>query len=257
MITVVLVRPVVAGNVGAIARLMANFGSSRLVLVSPECDYLGKEASDRAKHAKHLLAKAKVVKALKDVRTDMKIGTTCRLGSDYNLHRTPLLPHQLASVLPEKKDVAIVFGPEGPGLSNDDLLQCDLTLTIPTTKEYSSMNLSHAVGVVLYAIYAARAAPAQKPIKDGAGSKGASHAAVDHIASHYPPMTAIEHKQILKMIDGIIAGIHWSEPSKAQTQKKLWRNLIGKSFLTKREAFALMGFLSKVGKRMKKDAKKE
>ena len=66
-------------------------------------------------------------------------------------------------------------------------------------------------------------------------------------------MTAIEHKQILKMVDDLIASIHWSEPSKAATQRKLWRNIVGKSFLTKREAFALMGFLRQVGRRMAKE----
>jgi TrmH family RNA methyltransferase len=231
-ITVVLVRPVIAGNVGAVARVMANFNAGRLVLVAPECDHLGKEASDRAKHAKRLLQKAKVVKSLKDVKADIKVGTTARLGSDYNLHRTPLLPAQLASVLPDKQDIALVFGPEGPGLSNDELLQCDLTVTIPTTKEYPSMNLSHAVCAVLYAIAAARAS--------------------DHIASHYPPMTAVEHKQILRMVDDLIASIHWSEPSKAATQRKLWRNIVGKSFLTKREAYALMGFLHQMGRQLTK-----
>jgi tRNA C32,U32 (ribose-2'-O)-methylase TrmJ len=65
-------------------------------------------------------------------------------------------------------------------------------------------------------------------------------------------MTAVERKQILRMVDDLIASIHWSEPSKAATQRKLWRNIVGKSFLTKREAYALLGFLRQIGRRMQK-----
>jgi tRNA/rRNA methyltransferase len=226
-ITVILVKPEVAGNVGAIARLMGNFDVHRLVLVRPKCDHLSKEAQDRAKHNKEILAKAEVVDSIEDAGCETLIATTSKLGSDFNIPRSPLLPKQLAARIPSKTGLGVVFGPEGPGLSNEEIMKCDVTVSIPTTKRYAALNLSHAVGIILYELF---------------------EWSPDHIASHVTPASAAEKKQALKMADAVIDGIDWRAASKAETQRRLWHKLVGKSFLTKREAFALMGFLRQVQK---------
>lgn len=231
-VTVVLVRPEVAGNVGAVARLMGNFDVHRLVLVAPQCDHLSKEALDRAKHNKDVLKRAKVLGSLQDVAAGTRVATTSRVGSDFNLPRSPVLPGQLAGLVPPSADVAVVFGPEGPGLSNGEILACDFAVSIPTSRAYPAMNLSHAVAIILYELSAARP--------------------TDHIASHIRPMGASEKRQLLKMVDGLIDGIDWgAKASRPVTQRRLWHRLIGRSFLTMREAYALMGFLRQLRKPQK------
>src|SRR3989344_5033915 len=118
MITVALIEPETPGNIGAAARVMANFGYSDLILVSPKCDYLSEEARIRAKHGLGVLKKAK----LKDwnwlKRQDTLVATTAQIGRDYNIPRSPISPEQLAENV---HNATLVFGREGAGLSNEEI----------------------------------------------------------------------------------------------------------------------------------------
>lgn len=221
-LSVILVRPVVAGNVGAVARLMGNFDVERLVLVQPECDHLSKEAVDRAKHNKSVLKNAVIVDSIEKAGCEWLVATTSLVGLDFNLLRSPLSPNDAAKAIPQKGNIGLVFGPEGPGLSNKELLQCDFTLTIPTSKKYHSMNVSHAVAIILYELHVARA-----------------H---EHVASHIRPINDASKKQLLKMIDETIDSLDFRSELRRDTQHKIWKKIVGKSFLTQREAMALMGF---------------
>src|SRR3989344_513392 len=116
-ISIVLVRPLYAGNVGSVARVMANFGLKNLILVKP-CK-LGKKANDMAVHAKSILKKAKVYKnfeaAIKNF--DLVIGTTAESTNkdDYFL-RITISPEELRKKLQKVYGkVAVVFGPEDIG----------------------------------------------------------------------------------------------------------------------------------------------
>lgn len=224
MISVVLVGPKNSGNVGAVARAMANFGFSKLILVDPKCNHLSQTARNRAKWANDILRKAKVVKSLKSVKASALIGTTGRLGTDYNIPRSPLSPEQVSRIVSKKKDVALVFGRESTGLTNEEVLACDFVVTIPTSKKYAVMNLSHAVAVVLYEL-----------------SKGK-----ENIASHIVFASKAEKQQLMKMLNKSLARMKFATKEKKETQIKVWKRMIGKSFLTKREAFALMGFFRKL-----------
>jgi TrmH family RNA methyltransferase len=232
-ITVILVEPEHPGNVGAICRVMKNFDFDNLILLGPTFDIDSDDLRNRAKWANDLVDKIKVVKkydskSLKKLKLDYLVATTARLGRDYNILRTPLTPqdltHQIASN--KKSKIGIVFGREGSGLNNEEVKQCDFTVTIPTSKKYGTMNVSHAVGVVLYELFKANAS--------------------ETVLSHIAPMTSIEKKQLTKMIEGVLDKMHFNTNGKKETQRMLWKKLIGKSFLSRREAYALMGFLKKV-----------
>lgn len=218
MLTVVLVGPENAGNVGAVARSMKNFGLKSLVLVDPKCDHLSKEALDRASHAKDILKKAKVLDDLKGF--DTKIATTAVLGTDYNITRSPLLPGQLAGL---RGKTALLFGRESHGLSNEEISRCDFVVTIPASKRYPTMNISHAAAILFYEIF-----KSEKP------------------TSHFQPASAKDKEVILKRFDDILDSMKFSTAGKKKTQRKVWKRIIGKSFLTKREAFAVLGFLRKL-----------
>ena len=218
MISVVLIEPRNSGNVGAIARVMANFGFSNLILVNPKCNHLSQTARNRAKWAQKVLQKAKVVKNIP--KMDTLVATTAKIGTDYNIPRSPITPSQLSSSC--KGKIGVVFGRENTGLTNEEILSCDFVVTIPASKKYHVLNLSHSVSVLLYEL-----------------SKET------HI-SHIIPASKAEKDQIMKMLNKALGKMEFSTKDKKQTQVKVWKRMIGKSFLTKREAYALMGFLKKL-----------
>ncbi|MBI3016095.1 MAG: RNA methyltransferase [Candidatus Tectomicrobia bacterium] len=153
-ITIVLVRPQGSANVGAVARAMANTGFRRLVLVDP-CDYLCDEALKMALRARPLLERARVAEDLREALAGagFVVGTSCRLGQA----RGPAaFPRELAPRILEftgRAEVAIVFGPEDRGLTNEELSLCHELLTVPTHPEFPSLNLAQAVMLVCYEIY--------------------------------------------------------------------------------------------------------
>ncbi|MCX8174636.1 MAG: RNA methyltransferase [Candidatus Micrarchaeota archaeon] len=152
---VILVEPQYGINIGAVARVMKNFGFRRLALVSPKCDHLGFEAMMHAKHAKDVLEGARVEPSLSAAIRGCRlvIGTTGVLYRHWHqTFRTPISPRQLRRKLSAQREgqVALVFGNEGTGLSEGDISACDFLVTIPSSKEYPVLNLSHAVAVLLY-----------------------------------------------------------------------------------------------------------
>ncbi len=223
MIIVVLVEPKNSGNVGAVARSMANFGFEKLILVNPKCKHLSQTARNRAKWAQDVLKKAKVVNSLSSIKSTL-VATTGKIGTDYNIPRSPISPEKLANIINKKKDIALVFGRENTGLNNEEISKCDFVVTIPTSKKYSVMNLSHAVAVILYEL--------------------AKHK--ENISSHIIFASEQDKKQLMKMLTKALNKMDFATKEKKQTQITVWKRMIGKSFLTKREAFALMGFFRKI-----------
>ena len=226
-ITVLGVELSNSGNIGAIARVMQNFGVENLILVNPKCDYLSKEAMDRATHAKNILLNAEKINSLEEAkkRFDTLIGTTARPGSDYNIQRTPLSPEQLAKMMDKLGNTAIVLGREDHGLNNEEIAFCDFTITIPTIKKYRALNVSHSLSIILYELFKVRTEYKENEVKMASGK---------------------EKEALLKLVNSVLDKTEFSTKSKRETQRKLWKRLIGKSMLTSREAFGLCGFFRKL-----------
>lgn len=225
-----LVEPKTPGNIGAVARVMKNFGFKDLVLVNPECSHKDFDARARAKHAKDVLKKAKVKDFDFFKKYDYVIGTTARLGRDYNIPRSPITPAALAFVIKqlEKVKVALVFGREDDGLSNEEIAKCDFVVTIPTSPKYAVMNLSHSVAIVLYEL-----------------NKALS---IERIGETIKPIGKKEKKTLLKLINETLDKIEFQTSAKRENQKTVWKRVVGKAMLTNREAMALMGLFRKVKK---------
>lgn len=151
-IQIVLVAPIYEGNVGFCARVMKNFDFSRLVLIDP-CE-IGEEASLRAAHAQDVL-KGAVTCTLDEVfsQSSLTIATTGEVSK--SICRSMRMPYYTPAEIREHiKDIngtiSILFGRENWGLNNDEVKRSDMICTIPTSREYPILNLSHAVGVVCY-----------------------------------------------------------------------------------------------------------
>jgi tRNA/rRNA methyltransferase len=156
---VVLVRPKEDGNIGAVARLARNFGADRLVLVAPRAR-VGSEASRRAMAGLALLRSAQRAKSFAEAvaDADLVVGTTDLSTGRSNAYlRRAVTPERLGEALASIAGrVALVFGPEDNGLSREELGRCDLLVHIPARREFPTLNLSHAVAVVLYAAHRAK-----------------------------------------------------------------------------------------------------
>ena len=151
---VVLVRPQIAGNVGATARAMRNFGLTKLVLVSPEADPLDEAARKRSTHGESILHQARIVSTLAEALADcvLAVGTSARTGGPFR-RQTVGSPNEIMPRLVERLNTgptALVFGPEPSGLSNAEVTLCHYVVRVPTDESYPALNLGQAVAVCLY-----------------------------------------------------------------------------------------------------------
>ena len=227
---VVLVRPEHEGNIGAVARSMANFDLAELYMVSPVP--IGDEARKRAKHGNFILDSSKTVETLDDALEgcDTTVGTTgIRNTGEGRFLRVCDTPHEFAQrVLTSKRKYALLFGPEGLGLSNDELHLCDLIVSIPTSDRYPVLNLSHAATVLFYELFMAR----------------------------YEPVTVKaslrEDKERVNEYFGRLLELSDYPLHKRQKAKLMFRRIIGRSSLSKWDFFILMGVLARSLKTMEK-----
>ena len=153
-IRVVLVEPLYSGNVGSVCRAMGNNGLSALTLVNPRPIDFG-EARKMACHAKHILEGRQECETLAEAIADcsLVVGTSAREGL-YRQHAKS--PRDWAPVIldaAQQRPVALVFGREDKGLSNDELALCNRIVQIPTDPDCSSLNLSQAVLICAYEIF--------------------------------------------------------------------------------------------------------
>jgi tRNA/rRNA methyltransferase len=153
-VAVALIEPQYPVNVGHIARLMKNFGLKSLYFVRPHFDKV--EAIKYSTHGKDVLVAAKTV-TLRQLRKkfDVLIGTTAiRATSRLNVLRESINAEQIAKIIHDAstKDFCILLGRESSGLNNEELEMCDLVVTIDTKTKYRTMNVTHALAILLYEI---------------------------------------------------------------------------------------------------------
>jgi len=151
---VVLVEPAGPLNVGSVARLCANFGVDDLRLVAPRCDPNAPEAQRMAVHGRSVLAAARIFPTLLEAVSDCHRVVTTAGRLDHG--SIPLGPPE--AVLPwaisgsSMQPLALVFGREDHGLTNDELLLSQRVISLRSGEAYPSLNLSHAVAVVLHEV---------------------------------------------------------------------------------------------------------
>ncbi|MDP2849072.1 MAG: RNA methyltransferase [Humidesulfovibrio sp.] len=150
---VVLFRPKYAENVGSVARAMLNMGASQLVLVDPQGYDIDRAAPLATSHARHILEAARITDTLAEALAgaSLVIGTTARTGGWRKGLLTPVkAAPEVLDRLREGAGVALVFGPEDRGLTNEETSLCDQLVMIPASPECTSLNLSQAVLIILY-----------------------------------------------------------------------------------------------------------
>ncbi len=230
-ISIVLVQPKYTGNIGAVSRVMKNFGFYDLVLVEPP--QLDDEAFSRAKHAYDVLESAKTYADLESTITefDMLVGTT---GIDTEKEKESLRRGE--NPIPFARDIlqfpgkiGIMFGREDTGLYNEELALCDRLVTIPTSPEYPVLNLSHAVCVILYTLYI----------------KGFTHTdkTGDYIGEN-------EKERVMALFKSILDDIDYPEHKKEKTTIT-FRRILGRASTTPWDYHRIMGVLSRIDSKFK------
>ncbi len=219
-IDIVLVEPKTPGNIGAIARLIKNFGFKNLILINPVP--IDEDAKIRAMHAKDILENADINEDLKEVvsRYDMVVGTS---GVDTDKEKRFLRqadsPQRFAEeIMDYDGKIAILFGREDIGLLNEELSLCDRFVRIPTSEGYPIMNLSHAVGIVLYELH-----------KNGV-----------EVTQHGESIDESERERLMGSFSHILDLVDYPEHKKRRTLI-MFRRILGKANTTTWEYHRLMG----------------
>ena len=154
----ILVRPQLGENIGAVARSLKNFNFENLRLVSPRDSWPNKSATYTAVEAKDVVHKAKVFpnidRAVADL--DYVFATTSRSRS---VNKKIIDLSKAIKIIKKQsihnKKTGIFFGPEASGLSNDDLINANYLVNIPTSNKFKSLNLSHAVTIFAFELFTA------------------------------------------------------------------------------------------------------
>jgi TrmH family RNA methyltransferase len=230
-IKVVLVNTSHPGNIGAAARALANMGLTRLALVQP-LEYPSMQATARAAGADEILDSVQLFPTLaKAVEECTQVyGTTARLRS---ITWPQLTPQELAEQIRAtdgKQDIALVFGRERTGLTNEELDLCQALVHIPVDEGHTSLNLASAVMVVAFSIRSALLVPDTR--SQEIGKKHASPAAGSEQLQFY-----------FNSLDQLLNRIEFYKGNATRVMRKL-RRLYYKSEPSEEDVRILLGIIS-------------
>ena len=228
---VVLVEPEFESTVGMIARAMKNFDLQELRLVNPVAT-IGREARMRASHAQEVLDGTRIFMRLRDAlaQVDLSVATTAqRTLSIHKISRKPVTPKELAESLARVRGrIALVFGREGTGLNNGEIDLCDLTLTVPASPKYPTLNISHAAAIIFHELYTSTSTN-PRDVLAGAEVKG----------------------RILSFLEQASDSMNLPSRNKLLVRRAL-KSLMGRSSVRAREASLLAGFFRNVSNHLEK-----
>ncbi len=247
--TVVLIQPEHAGNIGSIARLMKNFNFNNLIVFNPieSAEIIrNRHTQGFAMHGKDILFNADIIeldnqndhlfkyKKLMN-EFDLIIASTAK-GMHYkNIRRLGTFPRDLMLPISQRPlSIAIVFGKESHGLTNEEIEIADLLIRIPSNDDYPTLNLSHACGIILYEIYIKI-----HNIAIGRGIK--------------PVLLATKkNKQVLYNTIKILSKSIKIRSYTAENVIFAFKNVFERAFVSKKELNLILGVFSKLNSLLKK-----
>lgn len=212
---IVLVETESSGNIGSVARIMKNFAHNELFLLNPKC-LVNEDSKKMACNAQELLENAKIISELKEAGADYFIGTSALKGGEYNI------PRNLSDINHVKinNQTALVLGSESQGLSTELLEQMDVLIRIPASENYPTLNISHALAIILYELFE----------KEESKEKLAS----------------IKEKELLQELFFERMNKEGMNEHEQETAKKAFKKLLGRAAITKREIQSLFGSFRRI-----------
>jgi len=237
-IRIVLVETTHPGNIGASARAMKTMGFSRLHLVKPKL-FPNAEATARAAGADDILANVQVHQSLSEAVNDcvLVIGTSARVR---NISCPILSPDRVNTEILEcvrsESQVAIVFGRESSGLSNEELDVCNKMTMIPTSDDFSSLNLASAVQLICYELF-----------KFSKANNRDDQKLIDKSET----ITNEELNKFYEHLQQCLIEINYLDPEKPRKLMRRLKQLFNRSALDQNEYNILRGILSAVQEKVR------
>ncbi len=231
-IRVVLSRPTHPGNIGAVARAMKTMGLAYLTLVAPK-RFPSPEAAALAADAGDVLDGATVLPSLAEAVQDCQLVVGCS-ARPRRIGWPTLTPAEGARRLIEAAatgTVALVFGQERTGLTNEELDRCHAVITIPANPEYSSLNLASAVQVLAYELRQKALAGTPE-----AGEGEASGA----------PVNQDQLDLLYRHLEEVLVEIRFLDPANPRLLMRRLKRLFNRAGLDQNELNILRGILTEV-----------
>ena len=172
---VIVVSPKYQMNMGYICRVSKNFGIKQLFIVNPRANLRGKKAVMYSKHGADLLRNAKIYKSLEDAtRGCNMILATSGIWREMPSPQGYTLKEAISLIkkeYPKNAVIGLIIGRDDTGLRKEELEKCDMLLHIPSNKMYPSLNISHALAIVLYEFMSEgfggyKTLPSEKPLDE-------------------------------------------------------------------------------------------
>ncbi|MFD1259982.1 tRNA (cytosine(32)/uridine(32)-2'-O)-methyltransferase TrmJ [Entomomonas asaccharolytica] len=238
-IRVVLVATTHAGNMGATARAMKNMGLKQLFLVNPKHALPHPDATARASGADDILQTAQTVANLEEALTgcSLVLGTSAR---DRQIPWPILDPKEAANLSIEttqqQQQVALVFGREHAGLTNEELQRCDYHVHIPADDSFSSLNVAAAVQVLTYELRMAWLQAQKQPTK--------MQKQETTLQQNNLPCTHEELELFYQHLEKTLIAVNFLDPNRPRHLMTRLRRLYNRAQITKLEMNILRGILT-------------
>jgi len=158
-VKLILVEPQLGENIGAVARVMSNFGFTSLRIVSPRDGWPSEKAIAMAAHGAFVVEEASLYEDFHTAIADLNyvVATTVQ---DRYMEKPVLSPKKLSSLIGK---VGLVLGRERSGLTNEEISYCDAIITIPTSKINPSLNIAQAAAICCYELSKIKPSKSQLP----------------------------------------------------------------------------------------------
>lgn len=238
-IVIVLDHPDESRNIGAACRAMANNDISELRIVGNKADYDIEHIHVLAIHAGPIFDKAIFFNSIREATADCTLcaGTTRRAGKKRG---KLLLPEEFSSIARDKTEtskIAIVFGNERTGLTDEQLDECNLGVTIPSSDDFGSLNLSHAVQILCYHMFR----------ENLIEKNGEYHG--------YTPLTLDRVDQTVQTITDNMQKIGFFKMPGREDMENFWRSILSRASLSEGEAQYMEKTFTKMAGLAQKSAK--
>ncbi|RYL27035.1 RNA methyltransferase [Acinetobacter piscicola] len=245
-VRIVMVNTTLPANIGSALRAMKTMGLSKLVLVAPKT-YPHPDIDALAAGATDLIEQIEIVETLEDAIKDCHLvfGTSARSRTIPwpLLDARPAAEKSMQAVIHDQQEIAIVFGREDRGLTNEELALANYHVTIPVNSDYGVLNVAQAIQVLCYEMRMATLAFADKQHDDQA---------VMHVTDsedmHWdePLVTHEQMEQFYPHIEKMLAEIEFMDPKNPRLLPLRLRRLFGRIQLDKMEYHLLRGIFSRV-----------
>ena len=245
-VRIVMVNTTLPANIGSALRAMKTMGLSKLVLVAPKT-YPHPDIDALAAGATDLIKQIEIVETLADAIKDCHLvfGTSARSRTIPwpLLDARPAAEKSISAVVNDQQDVAVVFGREDRGLTNEELAMANYHVTIPVNTDYGVLNVAQAIQVICYEMRMATLAAVESG-EDEAATMPVTD--TESMQWDEPLVTHEQMEQFYPHIEKMLAEIEFLDPKNPRLLPLRLRRLFGRIQLDRMEYHLLRGIFSRV-----------